>query len=80
MGILNVRAEQRRQLIEERKNMQVLKISFKKIVDNLISLKRDIFLECAKFDQIMSSLRSALDPPQIGKFLIWLESVSQQFC
>lgn len=73
---MNTTAEQRRQIMEQRKSLQLERITFKQIVNSLIGIKKQIFAEGHKFDTIMDSLRKILNPQQIAKFLIWLETVS----
>lgn len=75
MGILNTTAEQRRQIMEQRKSLQFSKIEFKNIVHSMIKKKKQIFTHSANFERIMEEFRNILNPEQVGKFLVWLETV-----
>lgn len=76
MGILNTTAEQRRQIMEQRKALQYSRIEFKEIVNELLEMKKKIFRNSGRFDKIMDEFRNILNPEQVGKFLVWLETVS----
>lgn len=74
LGILNTTADQRRQIMEMRKDLQLKRVTFKQLITQLIDIKKQIFSEGAKFDIIMDNLRKILNPKQIGQFLVWLET------
>ena len=76
MGILNTTAEQRRQIMEQRKALQLARIDFKNIVHSLIDKKKQIFAHSAVLERLMDEFRNILNPEQVGKFLVWLETVS----
>ena len=78
MGILNTTAEQRRQIMEQRKSLQLARIEFKNIIHSLIEKKKQIFAHTSVLERLMDEFRNILNPEQVGKFLVWLETVSLQ--
>ncbi|CAI2379527.1 unnamed protein product [Moneuplotes crassus] len=74
LGILNTTAEQRRQIMEMRKALQYSRIEFKEIVNELLEMKKKIFKHSGRFEKVMDEMRNILNPEQVGKFLVWLET------
>lgn len=62
--------------MDQKKCLQLAKADFKKLVHSLIETKKNIFNQSANLDKIMDEFRNILNPEQVGKFLIWLETVS----
>lgn len=65
--------------MDQKKSLQLARIEFKNIVHSLIDKKKQIFAQSANLDKIMDEFRNILNPEQVGKFLIWLETVSHLF-
>ena len=42
----------------------------------MIDTKKQIFKKSADLEKLMDEFRNILNPEQVGKFLIWLETVS----
>ena len=75
---MNLKPEQRTELLNYKQQLTDSKLRFKAIVDNLVELKKRISLECARVDQTLMQMRTQLSPLQIGKFLIWLEKMKNR--
>mmetsp|Transcript_25800 Transcript_25800/g.25613 ORF Transcript_25800/g.25613 Transcript_25800/m.25613 type:complete len:186 (-) Transcript_25800:320-877(-) len=74
LGILNTTAEQRRQIMEMRKALQYARIEFKEMVNELLEMKKKIFKHSGRFEKVMDEFRNILNPEQVAKFLVWLET------
>jgi hypothetical protein len=65
--------------MDQRKSIQLARIEFKGIVHSLIDKKKQIFAQSANLEKMMDEFRNILNPEQVGKFLIWLETVRFSF-
>jgi hypothetical protein len=61
--------------MDQKKNLLLARIEFKNIVHSLIDKKKQIFAQSANLEKIMDEFRNVLNPEQVGKFLVWLETV-----
>ena len=61
--------------MDQKKNLLLARIEFKNIVHSLIDKKKQIFAQSANLEKIMDEFRNILNPEQVGKFLVWLETV-----
>lgn len=52
------------------------KTDFKKMIHSLIDIKRGMLKRSSELERSIDEFRNILNPEQVGKFLIWLETVS----
>ncbi len=62
--------------MEQRKALQYARIEFKEIVNELLDMKKKIFKHSGMFEKGMDEFRNILNPEQVAKFLVWLETVN----